>query len=546
MPATVPAGTFLYHGRDAKTIPTSAEWLALDPEHSYLLGSWEMTAWMLTYVSEKPISVGYFDGNSAAKLWDGPLDVQDLLIWGVAEKDNVYRECDRINDLCAWGAKFGLDGFIRMESSFELMLCDFTKNVKLISHAEIMPVDTSITTFPPGPIPGQVGPNPFSVNRVNGTLADARVSSSSMCTFPLKGSSHSQGGFPRLGDPPSANLLLSPDQSSPQRPLTPQPNSTSPERPIQSDVPWPPEKPPRLPGPWDPPAGWRGSLRKWTSVSMEAMLAGMWHNFIPESRIQVDVSGYVTLFDPKYTSLVDPRRNQTRFTMRAANACSNDVIAFRKDVEEMLVTPQNASGVDWLSITQVLIERFSDRLDHLNFTLAKVENPAIDNATIAANVRNQVLVALMPYMLIDAIPPPSSSPAWLNISWAEPIYQQCSSAFMPSLPEDRLTPSERLIQRSIQDVNSEICRVLTLMWTEAFEIESRDRHSVNDVLGRWRIEIHGVMEWLGWAVWIRCRPSCKEGTVCGIPVWSIQFAHPGIDLIPRCINLDDPWNAVLD
>lgn len=113
VPATVPVGTFLYHGRDAQEAPTSAEWLALDPEHSYLLGMWGETAWMLTYVVEKPLSVGYFDGNSAAKLWDGALDVQDLLIWGVSEKESIYRECDRIKDLCAWGQKHGLDGFIR-------------------------------------------------------------------------------------------------------------------------------------------------------------------------------------------------------------------------------------------------------------------------------------------------------------------------------------------------------------------------------------------------------------------------------------------------
>jgi hypothetical protein len=58
------------------------------------------------------LNVLYFDGSSAAKVY-GAMDVQDILVWGTAQPDKIFNEKQRINDLCAWGKKYNIDGFLR-------------------------------------------------------------------------------------------------------------------------------------------------------------------------------------------------------------------------------------------------------------------------------------------------------------------------------------------------------------------------------------------------------------------------------------------------
>ena len=71
----------------------------MDPENSYLFCGRDLYppanvsngktsrvseegCWHLTFATTRPLKLLYFDGNSAAKLSDGPLDSQDFLTWG--------------------------------------------------------------------------------------------------------------------------------------------------------------------------------------------------------------------------------------------------------------------------------------------------------------------------------------------------------------------------------------------------------------------------------------------------------------------------------
>jgi hypothetical protein len=66
-------------------------------------------------VATRPLKVIYFDGSSAAKMPDGPMDTQDIAGWRKVIPDRFFSERERISALCNWGAKFGVDGFVRME-----------------------------------------------------------------------------------------------------------------------------------------------------------------------------------------------------------------------------------------------------------------------------------------------------------------------------------------------------------------------------------------------------------------------------------------------
>lgn len=85
--------------------------MATDPEHSLLFCRED--CWHLTLITARPLKVLYFDGSSAAKMEGGPMDSQDIVAWGEIKPGWTFSERQRIEDLCEWGKKFDLDGFVR-------------------------------------------------------------------------------------------------------------------------------------------------------------------------------------------------------------------------------------------------------------------------------------------------------------------------------------------------------------------------------------------------------------------------------------------------
>ncbi|KAG9314911.1 hypothetical protein JVU11DRAFT_4019 [Chiua virens] len=150
VPGTIPKGTLLYHGRDNNKLPANPDWFSADPEHSYsfcrkrgivnpdhLQGCWH-----LTLATIRPLKVLYFDGSSAAKIPSGTMDTQDLLIWGVPGSGGMTEEVPRIRALCKWGREFDVDGFVRMEMDFEIMLCDISSGLSVVSFLNIVRPDS--------------------------------------------------------------------------------------------------------------------------------------------------------------------------------------------------------------------------------------------------------------------------------------------------------------------------------------------------------------------------------------------------------------------
>lgn len=134
VPGTIPIGTLLYYGTHKEEIPRTPDWIATDPEHSYIFcfnTTDDSGCWHLTLVSTRPLRVLYFDGSSAAKV-RGAMDSQDVLIWGEVRPDWVHEERKRIGDLCDWGKQYAIDGFVRCVSvvfdDVNLFIINFQKN----------------------------------------------------------------------------------------------------------------------------------------------------------------------------------------------------------------------------------------------------------------------------------------------------------------------------------------------------------------------------------------------------------------------------------
>ena len=88
------------------------DWLATDPEHSFVFCRGK--CYLYTYVTTRPLRLAYFDGSSAVNAKAScALDTQDIVIWGKVRPDMRLDELVRIRELCRWGERFKLDGFVR-------------------------------------------------------------------------------------------------------------------------------------------------------------------------------------------------------------------------------------------------------------------------------------------------------------------------------------------------------------------------------------------------------------------------------------------------
>ncbi|KAG6330875.1 hypothetical protein ID866_8213 [Astraeus odoratus] len=118
VPGMVPSGILLYHGTMHNELPPGPQWVATDPEHSMLFcgGMIQgMGCWHLTLITTRPLKVLYFDGSSAAKISIGTMAAQDIIIWDKVLPNRTLEEGRRIEELCAWGKEYSIDGFVRME-----------------------------------------------------------------------------------------------------------------------------------------------------------------------------------------------------------------------------------------------------------------------------------------------------------------------------------------------------------------------------------------------------------------------------------------------
>ncbi|KDR78702.1 hypothetical protein GALMADRAFT_1263513 [Galerina marginata CBS 339.88] len=470
VPATMPVGTLLYHGAYRNEIPKVPDWTATDPELSYLFcGSLaiDLGCWHLTLVATRPLKFLYFDGSSAAKMLGGSMDTQDLVAWGEIKPERTFNEKQRITDLCDWGKKYGVDGYIRMEMDFEIMLCDFSAGVEPVSFLYLSPAT-------PGRRPGHPPGN-------------SQPSSSS---FKLS----SKLGARDMDDPSLAEV----------------------------------------------------------SALFRVLEGGSWHkNFPGDLRIQPDYTRLISFYDPvMFPSLEAARVGQNRLEHRLDGISRADAKAFAVRLEEVLMDdPQNSgSGVDWQSLIKVITDRFAERLELLHYLL----NPTTHTFEPETNdplkkAYRQITSMIVPYILHTARPPNDKAPS-SNYAWAMPVFELCATTHTSYIESgkflEKLTTSERVLLRSVKGVTKEICRVLVGLWAEGMELGLGEPDSFQarlaapqEVSDRWNSKVEGLMAWLDWSYWLRCRPACSYEEMCYLPTWPFFRGWPRIPRQPTSRSL---------
>lgn len=189
--ATVPQGTKFYHGTFQPEPITGTQWLAFEPEQATLFArgmrfpppgkppcnEWERkhkfmqqpkhrtvgktpgdcgpeTGWVHTYATVRDLRLLYVDGMSAGKSQIGTLDTQERVILNNTEwSDPVFNALERAERICKiardnWKGR--IDGVIRMEAGFEIILCSFERDLNLLRTARVKPFDQNDDVSEPG------------------------------------------------------------------------------------------------------------------------------------------------------------------------------------------------------------------------------------------------------------------------------------------------------------------------------------------------------------------------------------------------------------
>ena len=264
--------------------------------------------------------------------------------------------------------------------------------------------------------------------------------------------------------------------------------------------------PPPAPPPPDRPPGWRGILPSTDSIAFGALSSGMWHNRPPgETRVKIDYSRVISFFDPALFSLAEARIGKSREEYRLDSISEIDSDRVREQLNEMFTRTGQGSGIDWGSITQVIVDRYGARLELLRHILKNPQSKRNVSEQVA-EARSQTLIMLMPYMLVSAVPLNPIGP--VDPSWVNPIVNHCASTHTAWGPETLLTPQEKIIKAAVEEVLLRICGALGSIWLDAFDSEKSSVRELERFLEKWRSDITQLMDWLDWPIWLKCEPAC--------------------------------------
>lgn len=164
IPAYIPPNTLMYHSTSQPEIPETYEWIAMDWEFSYSFAGFQRgkklhfgpphkkphasklpgkfgkprgDSYLYTFRNTKPLDkIIYLEGASAAKTATGEMD-QQLVLSGQDSFDGIVDEYTAADVICKWGKDFGLQGYIRLEVGFEMVLCDFHDGIELAANVSL-------------------------------------------------------------------------------------------------------------------------------------------------------------------------------------------------------------------------------------------------------------------------------------------------------------------------------------------------------------------------------------------------------------------------
>ncbi|KIK19142.1 hypothetical protein PISMIDRAFT_13898 [Pisolithus microcarpus 441] len=227
-----------------------------------------------------------------------------------------------------------------------------------------------------------------------------------------------------------------------------------------------------------------------------------------ETRVRLDLSGLISFYDTELvSSLVSARFGKERWDHRLLNISIEDAVRVRPRLEKSLSRPADrSSGIDWQALIRVVIDRYSERLQVVQYLLNFTDTNGYDADSVvddAIKIQVQLRHMLMPYIGLNVVPRLSGAnvkgKASDVLDWARPVYKLCAT--------------------TLPGTTREICRVVTKMWglgvlagVDQFIGTDREPNveTTQNAMNTWRKDINELMAWLDWNAWVKCRPECGQ------------------------------------
>lgn len=295
-------------------------------------------------------------------------------------------------------------------------------------------------------------------------------------------------------------------------------------------------------------------------MRIRVLEAGSWSNHFPgDERIKVDYSRLISFYDKTlFPNLHLQRAAQERWDhrLKGINDVELDRLGVRLDQVLRKQEQESESLIDWKTLLHVMTNRYADRLEMLDYLLKNATTSWED----LWKANRFVSAILTPYILHNSVPPDNSLRN--DHEWAAPVFKICATTHTQYLENSlfaNFTSSERLLLHAVLEVSKEICRALVVMWAEGKELLTEphrpelavqhpdnedyggDEKTRRNILVRWRTSISDLMAWLGWSVWVRCRPECSFEEMCYLPTYP-YFFHRGRSTFsedPQAVSADE-------
>ncbi|POW06455.1 hypothetical protein PSTT_08947 [Puccinia striiformis] len=479
IPGVVPRGTLLYHGTNQQTTPPTE--------------------------ATRAIRIIYLDGQSSSLGTPGFMDSQSVLINSTTvpegfgdEGGYIKAEYERARELCRIGQERGFEGVVRMNTFFELLLCDFNQKVELLAGTNT--TDPYDTLYQPGEVTGD-SPSESSATSAQNQSDVAQSISPDEVPHQLQqaindsnnSTIHAKNHRESARDEPQKSLLQ----------LLVRP------RPIKS------------------PFFRRSSQYSFRASSRQFFMPG-------EVRVILDPSGFVSFYD-RVESLSQKRQadgssQSPRHTHRLFGISSGDMDKVKDRLFNVLAR-KNAEGwrtesdrLDWRATAWTIIQTYSNSLVELDYLLKRDDLTAIDRA---AEVRDLTYGMLIPYVDFSS---------WMSVTQLGKIQtiKKCRRGFTAgTYRASELTESLTVIIGAIEGTLDRLCSTVLSIFSKTIKL-SIPIHSSNSSNSKWervaqwrtsewRQQTEELMRWLGWSTWGHCDPPCKSDEMCLPPLWPLYW-----------------------
>lgn len=415
------------HGPGGRPPPGNGKPPGPPPAEKHADNDYQMHGYLHTYETTRPLrNILYVDGMSGGKTPKGTLDTQDYILRlnsSTVPPPGSHPDTDyvRAQDLCAlseeWGLEFKIEGILRMEAGFELIMCDFA--------------DGSLELV--------------SVNK-------------------------------------------RPDRKSGGQSV-----------------------------PWDDVDHLTGHFEYLRGVAAR-------YGGIGGGRVKIAYENMVSVyFYDTDLGLGSSRDGLPRLVNVDKKILSN----IKDDVRSMMVsqhqrdsqsvsevTTRMTGEVTWQDVVDMIVSRYSDRLQFL----------------IAADTTNEQFASELSIMLNTFID--YSAPSSKRISVAR---SRCQSHYLRAMSLS--TPSDHLVHEAVSNVTGRICEVLFASWELVLagqEVPEASRQRVGDwALREAMNSVHGLIDWLDWSTWRECG-KCASDEICYVAIW--PWGSVEDHEAPQCMN----------